>query len=161
VVLIGSLSISEDSRLGTYEWHLTFPIARPSQWPLKATVAIATGALLGIALPVLLAVLTSFKVDHGLLHLIDDRMDALSVLLLLLLLVLVSFWAASFLRDVARATLGTMLVMVAGVACAASDNGLLSNWRGCKQRLRHGSSHRCNSCFLSTGFLISAPGCGA
>ncbi|HEV3484921.1 MAG TPA: hypothetical protein VG106_05910, partial [Vicinamibacterales bacterium] len=55
-ILIGSLAIAEERHLGTMDFQLLMPVAIWKQWLVKAGVAFALAATLGILVPMLMRV---------------------------------------------------------------------------------------------------------
>jgi polyhydroxybutyrate depolymerase len=55
-ILAGSLSLWEEKTSGTQSWHLTLPVSARRQWLIKLAVAVFTGLVCAVLLPVLVMV---------------------------------------------------------------------------------------------------------
>lgn len=111
MILSGCISISEENRIGLFEWHMTFPVSLRKTWSLRLITGFAAGISAGIVLPAVMAVATGLLEGKGLPS--SSHIRDLAVLALFVSFVfLVSSWVSSFLRDIVRAALGTVLVSV-------------------------------------------------
>jgi hypothetical protein len=57
-LLIGALASAEERQMGTLEWQVLLPIAWWKQWSVKAAGAIGLALLLGVAVPLVLGLLS-------------------------------------------------------------------------------------------------------
>jgi polyhydroxybutyrate depolymerase len=55
-ILAGSLSLWEEKTSGTQSWHMTLPVSARRQWMIKLFIAIFTGLVCAVLLPVLVMV---------------------------------------------------------------------------------------------------------
>jgi len=55
-ILAGSLSLWEEKTLGTQSWHMTLPVSARRQWLIKLAMALFTGLVCAVLLPVLVMV---------------------------------------------------------------------------------------------------------
>lgn len=55
-ILAGSLSLWEEKTSGTQSWHMTLPVSARRQWMIKLVVAVFTGLVCAVLLPVLVMV---------------------------------------------------------------------------------------------------------
>jgi hypothetical protein len=125
VALAGSISQGEESALGLGAWHLTLPISARRQWLVKLAVAAAAALVLGVVLPGVLALATLPEARDALGNvgrsnvvlvnpdLSDVVLTAVPVGAGLWLFFVLSFWAATLLRDTLRA------IFMAGLSFAA------------------------------------------
>jgi polyhydroxybutyrate depolymerase len=130
-ILAGSLSLWEERTSGTQSWHMTLPVSARRQWLIKLLMALFTGLLCAVLLPVLVMITLGFIfgspfmfVDQamgglmiaggsiglaggsifGLLFMfVDQAMPGL--LLTALLLTVASFWCACAVKATVRAAL--------------------------------------------------------
>jgi hypothetical protein len=59
--LAGIVTVAEERNLRVHEWHLTLPVSSRRQWFIKVFVAVAVNAVLGMALPYILAYLVEWR----------------------------------------------------------------------------------------------------
>jgi len=134
-VLAGCVSLGEEKTMGVAEWQLTLPCSARKQWLVKLCTSAVVGLVLGIGLPLALAILASVKSHAGLYFLVAEQAAATSWLFFIWGLVFVlGFWAVTLLGSTIRATLNTIVVLiglaaVAGVGVTfAKQFGGLEQW---------------------------------
>jgi len=127
-ILAGSLSLWEETRLGTHPWHMTLPVSARRQWLVKLAMAMFTGLVCAVLLPVTVMVVLGRFFGSPLMF-VDQAMGGLTILegsifgwllvfvdhfmhgaipgLLLTgaLLTFASFWCACVVRGTVRAAL--------------------------------------------------------
>lgn len=121
-VLAGCMSLGEDYNIGVAAWHLTLPVSARRQWFVKLEVSAGVAGLLGIGLPVLLAVIAWLKLKVGLVDFLEDTHSSENVTGLLVwtgVPFVLSFWAATLLRNTVRAALMTVIAIPVLAGCAA------------------------------------------
>ncbi|HSC26385.1 MAG TPA: hypothetical protein VLD67_03870, partial [Vicinamibacterales bacterium] len=101
ILVCGTISIGEETSLGTRSWHLTLPVSSLTQWAVKVGVTLAVGGLLAVALPLILARFApSFvALPAGEIQLPPAAMTALAAGLL----IVISFWSATLFAHTVRA----------------------------------------------------------
>ncbi len=111
MLLAGSISVSEETTLGTFPWHLSLPVGPVRQWFAKLTTGLAAGLVLGVALPAALAWITS-TLPHLETHFAKDSEGYLFVAGWCVVLYLLAFWSATLLPGVVRATMTAIASLV-------------------------------------------------
>lgn len=146
-ILAGSLSLWEERRLGTQSWQMTLPVSARRQWMIKLGMALFTGLVLAVLLPVLVMVVLGFILGSPSMF-VDQAMSGLTIvagtiglaggsifelfflfvaqtipglLLTVLLLTVASFWCACAVEGTVRAAL--WFVPVIGASLLAGRCG--------------------------------------
>jgi polyhydroxybutyrate depolymerase len=146
-ILAGSLSLWEETRLGTQSWHMTLPVSARLQWLIKLVTALFTGVVCAVMLPFLAMVALGFVFGTPSMF-VNQAMGGLTIaggsiglaggpffgllfmfviqsvpgmLLTALLLVVASFWCACAVKGTVRAAL--CFVPVIGAALLAGRCG--------------------------------------
>jgi hypothetical protein len=121
VLLSASISIAEESRIGIYEWHLSFPIARWRLWALKLGVGLGSAIVRGVLVPLVLGVVTFPEFRQAVFEMLTGNGEAKAAPFIIILgtLFVVGFWSAVYLRDTIRSILGAVLVIVVGCGLLA------------------------------------------
>ncbi|HEV2352300.1 MAG TPA: PHB depolymerase family esterase [Terriglobia bacterium] len=123
-ILAGSLSLWQERTSGTQSWYLTLPISSRRQWFIKLLMAVFTGLVCAVLLPVLVMVILGFIFGSPFMF-VDQAMGGLIVfggsifglpvmlvghaipglLLTALVLTLASFWCACAVKGTVSAAL--------------------------------------------------------
>lgn len=130
-ILAGSLSLWEEKTSGTQSWHMTLPVSARRQWLVKLAMALLTGLVCAVLLPVSVMVVLGFIFGTPLMF-VDQAMTGLTIaggaigltggslfaflfmfvnqtlpglLLTALLLTVASFWCACAVNGTVRAVL--------------------------------------------------------
>src|SRR5579864_7869870 len=127
-ILAGSLSMWEERTLETQSWHMTLPVSARRQWLIKLAMAMLTGVVGAVLLPVFVMMVIGVWFGKPLMFL-DQAMAGLTIagaaifglpfmaylgfahqaipgfLLTALLLTLASFWCACAVKGTVRAIL--------------------------------------------------------
>jgi polyhydroxybutyrate depolymerase len=146
-ILAGSLSLWEETRLGTQSWHMTLPVSARLQWLIKLVTALFTGVVCAVMLPFLAMVALGFVFGTPSMF-VNQAMGGLTIaggsiglaggpffgllfmfviqtvpgmLLTALLLIVASFWCACAVKGTVRAAL--CFVPVIGAALLAGRCG--------------------------------------
>ncbi len=119
-ILAGSLSLGEERISGTHAWHLTLPVSAGRQWLIKLSVALFTGPVCAVLLPVLVVAAGGFLSGSPLWFLSPKALGAW--LLAALLLSMASFWCACAVNGTVRAVLW-MFPMLGGLLYAGVFGG--------------------------------------
>jgi ABC-type transport system involved in multi-copper enzyme maturation permease subunit len=140
-ILAGSLSLWEERTLGTQSWHMTLPVSARRQWLIKLTVAIFTGLVCAVLLPVTVMVALGLPFGTPFMF-VDQAMEGLTIaggsifglsfmsvdhaipglLLTALLLTVASLWCASAVKGAVRTAL--WYVPAIGAVVLAGRSGL-------------------------------------
>ena len=104
MLLAGSISMSEETTLGTFPWHLSLPIGPMRQWFVKLAAGLATGLGLAIVLPASLAWVTS-NLPNLETHFTQDPGGYLFLAGWCVVLYLLAFWSATLMPGAVRATM--------------------------------------------------------
>ncbi|HEV1994825.1 MAG TPA: hypothetical protein VGR03_10870, partial [Candidatus Acidoferrum sp.] len=125
-MLAGCLSLGEERTSGTHSWHMTLPVPARRQWLIKLLMAVFTGFVCTLLLPLLVMAASEFI--HGSPVIFFDilsehhRLDSSSLhrlLIIVPLLSFVSFWCACAVNGMLRAALWVFpamgAVLLAGV----------------------------------------------
>ena len=136
-ILAGGLSLWEEKTSGTQSWHMTLPVSARRQWLIKLAMAIFTGLVCAVLLPVFVMVVLGFIFGSPFMF-VDQAMGGLMIfgesifglpvmsvdhalpglLLTALLLTVASFWCACAVNGTVRAALwfvpATGAVLLAG-----------------------------------------------
>jgi polyhydroxybutyrate depolymerase len=130
-ILAGSLSLWEEKTSGTQSWHMTLPVSARRQWLIKLAMALFTGLVCAVLLPVLVMVVLGFSFGTPFMF-VDQAMVGLMIaggsiglaggplfgflflfvnqtvpglLLTALLLTVAAFWCACAVKGTVRAVL--------------------------------------------------------
>jgi polyhydroxybutyrate depolymerase len=130
-ILAGGLSLWEEKTSGTKSWHMTLPVSARRQWLIKLVMAMFTGLVCAVLLPVLVMVVLGFIFGSTFMF-VDQAMAGLTIaggsiglaggsifgllfmmvvqtipglLLTALLLTVASFWCACAVNGTVRAAL--------------------------------------------------------
>ncbi len=104
MLLAGSISVSEETTLGTFPWHLSLPIGPGRQWFVKLIAGLAAGLVLAVTLPAALAWITSHLPPLET-HFFKDLAGHIFVVGGCVALYLLAFWSATLLPGAVRATM--------------------------------------------------------
>ncbi len=107
-ILAGSLSLGEERTSGTHSWHMTLPVSARRQWLIKLVMAVFTGFVCAVLLPVLVLIAGGFIFGSPFMF-VDPK--AVGWPLMLLLLSFASFWCACAVNGTVRAVLWVFPVM--------------------------------------------------
>jgi polyhydroxybutyrate depolymerase len=77
-ILAGSLSLWEEKTSGTQSWHMTLPVSARRQWMVKLAVALFTGLVCAVLLPVLMMVVLGFMFGTHFMF-VDQAMVGLTI----------------------------------------------------------------------------------
>ena len=77
-ILAGSLSMWEEKSSGTQSWHMTLPVSARRQWLVKLAVALFTGLVCAVLLPVLMMVVLGFMFGTHFMF-VDQAMVGLTI----------------------------------------------------------------------------------
>ena len=77
-ILAGSLSLWEEKTSGTQSWHMTLPVSARRQWMIKLAVALFTGLVCSVLLPVLVMVVLGFMFGTHFMF-VDQAMVGLTI----------------------------------------------------------------------------------
>ena len=130
LIVASTISVGEDTALGTGAWHLTYPVSAGAQWGAKLGVTTAVAALLGLALPAALAAVARYVVALPAGHLQLPSVPATAFVGAAI--VLIGFWASTLVRHTVRAAVGAglaiaVLLFVAAIGSAIAYSVGLAN----------------------------------
>ena len=77
-ILAGGLSLWEEKTSGTQSWHMTLPVSARRQWLIKLVIAMFTGLVCAVLLPVLVMVVLGFIFGSPLMF-VDQAMGGLTI----------------------------------------------------------------------------------
>ena len=123
-ILAGSVSMWEERKSGTQSWHMTLPVSARRQWLIKLAMAVFTGLVCAVLLPVLVMVVLGL-ISGSPFMFVDQAMGGLIIfggsifglpvmmlghaipglLLTALLLTVASFWCACAIKGTVSAAL--------------------------------------------------------
>lgn len=113
--LTGCVALGDDKSLGTAAWHLILPISARTQWVIKLFVAFAMLVAMTLVVPALLAALTLFKAQVGILAI--GKQGILTFTIICIVLFIISFWSASLTPNTIRAALTAIGALVGLASC--------------------------------------------
>ncbi len=123
-VLVGTMSVGEETSLGIRTWHLTMPVSSRTQWAIKLGIAAAAAAILGAALPALLT-FTTYRLgagSHG-----GEFYRSAGFFLMVAGGVLLTFWSSTLFGEMLKASLASGVVLL-GIGLAASLGFRVGEW---------------------------------
>jgi hypothetical protein len=121
-LLAACVPLSEEKTLGLMLWQLTLPVSAFKQWAVKLLVGLTTTSVLGLALPALLAWLTSSKASVGLAYLwleADRSGGSATAIFVMFAVFAMGFWAATLLENVVWSVVMGMASFMALAGCMA------------------------------------------
>lgn len=145
-ILGGCVALGDDKALGTALWHLTLPVSARRQWFIKLSTAFVMFIGVAFVLPTLLAALTLFKAQVGLLAIPAGEIGDL--LIPCVLVFMASFWSASMVSNTVQAALTCVLGCATLGTATASGILAAENFGGLQTHLLSGI----------TAFTQSKPG---
>lgn len=127
-LLAGVTPIAEDRALGTFESQLVLPVSVRRQWIIKLAVAIFTGLLLGVILPMSVAVLL-FSKSNKMAPDTEGMVDQAKFFTILgLSWILLGFYTSSFSRNSMKGALAGLAGLGLLVGLLSLSNFLVSFW---------------------------------
>lgn len=112
-VTVGIVSTAEERNLGVHEWHLMLPVSARRQWCVKVIVALGVNMVLGILLPGLIGMASSWLVGGERLPEVKEG-DAWAFLTSNLVIYCAALYASSASANSMRALIGTIVLIVTG-----------------------------------------------
>ncbi|NBV25490.1 MAG: hypothetical protein EBS05_26720, partial [Proteobacteria bacterium] len=112
-VTVGIVSTAEERSLGIHEWLLTLPVSARRQWWIKVLVAISVNAVLGLALPVALA-LVARGLDTEIYPVKSFREDYEALLACNTIILFAALYASTGARNGLSAVVGTVALVIIG-----------------------------------------------
>ena len=119
-ILAGCLSLGEERTSGTQSWHMTLPVSARLQWLIKLVIAVSTGLVCAVLLPLL--VLIAGGSIHGSSFMFVNFRTLPDLLLVIALLSFASFWCACAVNGTVRAAI--LVFPVTNAIFFASVGGL-------------------------------------